>query len=62
VASAAPAVSSDDILAAMVALLQAENPGSTADALRSLRLTYPDYPLALRLTALALAMKRSPAA
>lgn len=46
-----------DILAAMAAAVASENPGSTADALRTLRLAYPHHPLALRLAALAVAMK-----
>ena len=50
----------DDIVQAMAELLALENPGSTAEALRTLRLAYPDYPLALRLAALAAAMKRAP--
>jgi hypothetical protein len=49
----------DDILAAMAAAVTSENPGSTADALRTLRLAYPHHPLALRLAALAVAMKRA---
>jgi hypothetical protein len=51
----------DDILAAMAAALAKKNPGSTAEALHTLRVAYPHHPLALRLAALALAMKRSPA-
>jgi hypothetical protein len=47
------------ILAAMAAAVASENPGSTADALRTLRLAYPHHPLALRLAALAVAMKRA---
>jgi hypothetical protein len=51
--------SSDDILAAMAAAVANDNPGSAADALRTLRLAYPHHPLALRLAALAVAMKRA---
>ena len=51
----------DDILAAMAAVVAKKNPASTAEALRALRLAYPDHPLALRLAALAIAMKRTPA-
>jgi hypothetical protein len=47
----------EDILADMAAAVADENPGSTADALRLLRLAYPHHPLALRLAALAIAMK-----
>ena len=50
----------DDILAAMAAAVAGQNPGSTAEALRALRSAYPDHPLALRLAALAIAMKRTP--
>jgi hypothetical protein len=49
----------DDILSAMAAAVASESPGSTADALRTLRLAYPHHPLALRLAALAVAMKRA---
>jgi hypothetical protein len=48
----------DDILRAMSEALVLENPSSTAEALKALRNAYPDYPLALRLAALAVAMKR----
>jgi hypothetical protein len=50
----------DDILAAMAAAVVDQNPASTAEALRTLRSAYPDHPLALRLAALAIAMKRTP--
>lgn len=48
----------EDILKAMSEALVLENPSSTAEALRALRRDYPQYPLALRLAALAVAMKR----
>jgi hypothetical protein len=48
----------EDILAAMASAVANGNPTSTADALRTLRLAYPHHPLALRLAALAIAMKR----
>lgn len=48
----------DDVVEAMAAMLTLEKPASAAEALRSLRLAYPDYPLALRLAGLAAAMKR----
>jgi hypothetical protein len=51
-------VAHENIVAAMAEMLTLEKPGSTAEALRSLRLAYPDYPLALRLAGLAAAMKR----
>jgi hypothetical protein len=57
--SAAVADAPDDILAAMAAAVANDGPGSTADALRTLRLAYPHHPLALRLAALAVAMKRA---
>jgi hypothetical protein len=56
-AVAAPALR-EDMLKAMSEALVLENPGSTAEALRALRNAYPDCPLALRLAALAVAMKR----
>ena len=43
----------------MAEMLTIDKPGSTAEALKSLRLAYPDYPLALRLAGLAAAMKRT---
>ena len=49
----------DDVVEAMAEMLTIEKPGSTAEALKSLRLAYPDYPLALRLAGLAAAMKRT---
>lgn len=49
----------DDILAAMATAVATENPASTAEALRTLRLAFPHHPLALRLAALAIAMKRA---
>jgi hypothetical protein len=52
-------VARDDVLAAMAAAVADQNPGSTAEALRTLRMAYPDHPLALRLAALAIAMKRT---
>ena len=48
----------DNVVRAMTEMLSLENPSSAAEALRTLRLAYPDYPLALRLAALASAMKR----
>lgn len=51
-------VTRGDIVQAMTAALALENPGSTAEALKTLRRAYPDCPLALRLAALAAAMKR----
>ena len=48
----------DDIVQAMADVLALESPCSTAEALATLRRAYPDCPLALRLTALAAAMKR----
>ena len=59
VASANDGVAREDVLAAMAAVVVDENPGSTAEALRTLRMAYPDHPLALRLAALAIAMKRT---
>lgn len=55
-----PCGTRDNIVQAMAEMLTLENPGSTAEALKMLRLAYPDYPLALRLAALAAAMKRPP--
>ena len=56
---AAPALAvREDILKAMSEALVLENPSSTAEALRALRRDYPQHPLALRLAALAVAMKR----
>ncbi len=48
----------DHRIAAMAAMLALQNPATTADALRILRLAYPHAPLALRLAALAAAMNR----
>jgi len=59
VASVNDGVVRDDVLAAMAAAVVNQNPGSTAEALRTLRMAYPDHPLALRLAALAIAMKRT---
>ena len=50
--------SRDDVVAAMTRMLSLDKPGSTAEALKRLRVAYPDSPLALRLAALAAAMKR----
>lgn len=46
-----------EIIRAMADLLAIERPGSIAEALRALRLAYADFPLALRLAALTVAMK-----
>ena len=51
VAPANDGVVRDDVLAAMAAAVVDQNPGSTAEALRTLRMAYPDHPLALRLAA-----------
>jgi hypothetical protein len=51
----------EDIVQAMIDVLAIETPRSTAEALKTLRRAYPDCPLALRLAALAAAMKRPPA-
>ena len=48
----------NDLLQAMTDMLCLENPGTAAEALRTLRLAYPHSPLALRLAALAAAMQR----
>ncbi len=48
----------DEMVRAMADMLSLEPPTSAAEALRTLRLAYPDCPLALRLAALAAAMKR----
>ncbi len=53
--------SRDDMVRAMADMLSLEHPRSAAEALKTLRLAYPDCPLALRLAALAAAMKRPPA-
>lgn len=42
----------DPRLCAMVDLLARQHPASAAEALRALRLGYPDIPLALRIAAL----------
>jgi hypothetical protein len=50
---AAPARGSGDPrLRAMIDLLAQQRPASAAEALRALRLGYPDIPLALRIAAL----------
>ena len=58
-ASEGPGKNPDDVLSAMAAAVARENPASAAEALRTLRAAYPHHPLALRLAALALAMKRT---
>lgn len=50
--------SRDDMVRAMADMLFLENPRSATEALKTLRLAYPDCPLALRLAALAAAMRR----
>jgi hypothetical protein len=47
--------SRDRLLKAMVDMLAVVAPGTTAEALKALRLAYPESPLALRLAALGAA-------
>jgi hypothetical protein len=47
----------DDVIRAMARMLSLRKPGTTAEALKTLRHAYPDYPLALRRAALAAATK-----
>ena len=55
--SAEKAGEADILVRAMTDILAHERPDSTAEALRVLRLAFPDYPLALRLVAVASALR-----
>jgi hypothetical protein len=55
--SAAKAEEADMLVRAMTDVLAHERPDSTAEALRVLRLAFPEYPLAIRLVAVASVMK-----
>jgi hypothetical protein len=48
----APQGDSDRLLRAMTDVLDNRRPGSAAEALKMLRLGYPDIPLAMRIAAL----------
>ena len=52
---------SNNVIDDMVSVLTANNHGSTAEALAFLRQIYPKYPLTLRLAALVVYSKMSPA-
>jgi len=56
----APQGDSDRLLRAMTDVLDNRRPGSAAEALKMLRLGYPDIPLAMRIAALCARSKQLP--